>query len=65
MAVPASLSPQEISNPGIIDNLNSYEVLEYEMERLNKVIIEMRSSGKDPGALVNHQREVMKKKMII
>lgn len=63
--MPSNLTSAEIENPNIIDNLNSYEVLEKESQRLQQSIIQMRSNGHNPQTQINQQRDVMRKKMII
>ena len=62
---PRNFSKQELEDPNCIENLNSYEVLEAQIENLKQAIIACRSNGKDPGSLLNKQREVMKKMSII
>jgi hypothetical protein len=61
----ADLSPAEITDPSILDNLNSYEVLSMEIERLTELINKLRSDGKNVTPLINRQRDVMRKKAII
>ena len=61
----ADLSPAEILDPSILENLNSYEVLSLEIERLTEMINKLRSDGKNVTPLINRQRDVMRKKAII
>ena len=43
----------------------SFEVLEVEIERLKKIIIDTRSNGNNADKIMNFQRELMKNKSII
>lgn len=59
------VAEDEYDNPNVIRNLLSFEVLEYEIERLKSVIIDLRSNGKNADNIMNFQRELMKNKSII
>lgn len=62
---PSSLSPEEIKDPTILSNLNSYEVLEAEKNRLLALIAQAREKGVNPAPYQNKQREVMRKQATI
>lgn len=59
------IGQDEFDNPNVIRNLISFEVLEIEIERLKKIIIETRSNGNNADKIMNFQRELMKNKSII
>ena len=59
------IAQDEYENPNVIRNLISFEVLEVEIERLKKIIIDTRSNGNNADKIMNFQRELMKNKSII
>ena len=59
------IAQDEYENPNVIRNLLSFEVLEVEIERLKKIIIDTRSNGNNADKIMNLQRELMKNKSII
>jgi len=61
----SNLAPEELKDPNILSNLNSFEVLEAEKGRLTGLIGQAREKGANPAALQAKQREVMKKQAMI
>lgn len=61
----SNLIPEELKDPNILNNLNSFEVLEAEKSRLMGLIGQARERGADPAPLQARQREVMKKQVMI
>lgn len=61
----ATLAPEELKDPNVLVNLNSFEVLEAEKSRLMGLIGQAREKGANPAPLQARQREVMKKQAMI
>ena len=64
-AAPAALLPEELKDPTVLNNLNSFEVLEAEKERLTQLISQARDRDENPAPLIAKQREVLKKLTLI
>jgi hypothetical protein len=59
------IGQDEYENPNVVRNLISFEVLDLEIEKLKKIIVDLRSNGKNADKLITLQRELMKNKAII